>query len=74
MSVHTAYQIALIIKLCIKEMDKFIIHSMRIFVLEVIHHSSNIADASNLMKLFETLVYSPHVKVKASNILQTSHT
>jgi len=26
------------------------------------------------MKLFETLAYSPHVKVKARNILHTSHT
>lgn len=49
-------------------------HSMRISVLEEIHHSFNTADTSDLMKLLETLVYSPHVKVKASNILHTSHT
>jgi hypothetical protein len=37
---------------------------MRIFVLEVIHHSLNTADTSNIMKLFETLVYSPVSELK----------
>lgn len=47
---------------------------MRISLLDVTHHSFNIADTSNLMKLFKISVYSPHVKVKASTILHTSYT
>ena len=54
--------------------NEYISHYLRIFVLEVIYHSSKIADTSNLMKLFGTLVYSPRLKVETSNIVHTNHT